>query len=87
MLYEHKPSEGSLESYGRPASSFHVDISLDKHLRPHFLPPLLTRALYRDLQRKVLPELLLDVNLQTRLHLRSTQDDDAPRFLLAVREI
>ena len=78
MLYEHRPSEGSFESFGRlviqkmfnvTASSFHVGISRDKYLIRHFLLPRLTGVLYRYLQRKVLPELLLDVNLQTRLHL------------------
>ena len=55
-------------------------------LRPHFLPPRLTAAVYHDFLRNVLPNLLQDVDLQTRFHLWLMYDGAPPHFHLAVRE-
>jgi hypothetical protein len=67
-------------------SSFHVGTSGDRLLEGYFLPPCLTIADYHDFQRKVLPELLQDVDLQTRINLWSVHDGAPPDFLFAFRE-
>jgi hypothetical protein len=49
--------------------SFHAGIAGDRLRGPYFLPPHLTEAVYQDFLRDVLPELLGDMDLQTRIHL------------------
>jgi hypothetical protein len=55
-------------------------------LGPYFLLPLLSGRVYHDFLRNVLPELLQDYDMQTRLHLWIMHDGVPPRFLFAVRE-
>ena len=52
----------------------------------YFLQPRLTGAVYHYFPRNFLPELLKDVELQTRIHLWFVHDGAPPHFLLAVRE-
>jgi hypothetical protein len=66
--------------------SFHTGIAGDRLLGPYFLPPHLTGAVYHDFLSNILPELLQDVDLQTRIHLWFMLDSDQAHFLLAVRE-
>jgi hypothetical protein len=51
-----------------PALSFHAGIERDTLLRLHFFPPRLIWAVYHDLLRNDLPELLQDVDLQSRIY-------------------
>jgi hypothetical protein len=48
--------------------SSHAGIAGDRLLEPHFLPPRPTGVVYRDFLRNILPELLQDVDLHTRIH-------------------
>jgi len=64
--------------------SFHAGIAGERLRRPCLLP--LTGAVYHNFLRKVLPGLLEDVDLQTRIHLRFIHDGAPPHFLLAVWE-
>jgi hypothetical protein len=65
---------------------FHAGIAGDRLLGPYFLPPHLTGALYHNFLRNVLPELLQDVGLQTRIHLWFMHDGAPAHFLLGVQE-
>ena len=67
-----------------PPLSFHAGTAGDRLVGPYCLPPHLTGALYHDFLRNFLPELLLHVDLQTRIHLRFMQDGSPPHFLPAV---
>ena len=64
--------------------SFHAGIAGDRLRGPYFLPLHLTEAVYQDFQRDVLPELLGDVDLQTRIHLWFMHDGIHPQFVLAI---
>jgi len=66
--------------------SFHAGIAGDRLRGPYFLPPHLTEAVYQDFPRDVLPELLGDVDLQTRILLWFMHDGVDPHFVLAVWE-
>jgi len=66
--------------------SFQAGMAGERLLGPCFLPPCLTGAVYRNFLREVLPGLLEDVDLQTRIHLRFIHDGVPPHFLLAVWE-
>ena len=61
--------------------SFRVGIAAETP-GTHFLPPRLTGAVYRDFLRNVLPELLQDVDLQTRIHLWFMHDGAPHIFIL-----
>jgi len=65
--------------------SCHGDNAGVKMLGSCFLPLRLPWA-FRDFLRKVLPELLQNVDLQTRIHLGFMHDGFVPHFHLAVRE-
>jgi len=47
---------------------FQVDIAEDRLLGPYSLPSRLSGTVYHDYLRNVLPELLQDVYIQTRIH-------------------
>jgi hypothetical protein len=66
--------------------SFHAGIARYRPRGPYFLPPHLTEAVYQDFLRDVLPELLGDLDLQTRIHLWFMHDSVHPHFVLAVWE-
>jgi hypothetical protein len=66
--------------------SFHAGIAGNRLLGTYFLPPCLTGAVYHNFLQNVLPELLQDVVLQTRIHLWFMHDGAPPHFLLAVRQ-
>jgi hypothetical protein len=55
-------------------------------MEPSLFPKLLAGVVYLGFLRNVLPELLQDVHLQTRIHLWFMHDSVPPHFLLAVRE-
>jgi len=55
-------------------------------MEPYLFPELLAGVVYLDFLRNVLPELLQDVHLQTRINLWFMHDAVPPHFLLAVRE-
>jgi len=67
---------------------FRVSTSIagDSLLGPYFLPPCLTGTAYHSFLQNVLPELLQDVALQSRIHLLITHADAPPHFLLTVQE-
>jgi len=66
--------------------SFHAGIAGDRLRGPYFIAPHLTEAVYQDFQRDFLPELLGDVDLQTRIHLCFMHDGFHPHFVLTVWE-
>ena len=66
--------------------SVSTSIAGDSLLGPYFLPPCLTGAAYHSFLQNVLPELLQDVALQSRIHLLITHADAPPHFLLTVQE-
>jgi hypothetical protein len=51
-----------------PALSFYAGLERDRLLRLHFFPPHLISAVYHDLLRNDLPELLQDVDLQSKIY-------------------
>ena len=63
-----------------------TSIAEDSLLWPYFLPPCLTGAAYHNFVQNVLPELLYDVALQSRIHLRIIHADAPQHFLLTVQE-
>jgi hypothetical protein len=66
--------------------SFHADIAGETYGIQ--LPSTTSDwAVYCDFLGNVLPELLQDVDLQTRIHLRFMHDGAPPNFLLAVWEL
>ena len=83
------PSYGLLaikESVYMSTFSLHAATVADRLLWSYFLPPHLSWAVYHDFVRKVLPYLLQDVDLQTRIHLWFVHDRPPPHFLLAFGE-
>jgi len=56
--------------------SSHAGIAGDRLLETYFLPPRPTRVVYRDLLRSILPQLLQDVDLHTRIHLWFVHDQE-----------
>ena len=59
---------------------FHTSIVGGRLMEPYFLPPHLTGPVYHGFQWNVLPELLQDVNLQTKIYLW-LMSIDAPSYL------
>jgi hypothetical protein len=66
--------------------SFHAGTAEDRLLGLYFLSTRLTGDVYHDFLQNVLPELLQDVDLETRIQLWFMHDNAAPHFLLAVWE-
>jgi hypothetical protein len=64
----------------------HADIAGDSLLGPYFLPPHLPGTGYHYFLQNILPELLQDVDVQTRIHLWFMHYGTPPHFLLAVQE-
>jgi len=64
--------------------SCHESIAVVRLLGSCFLPLRLSGA-FRDFVREVLPELLQDVDLQTRIHLGFMHDISEPHFILQLR--
>jgi len=67
-------------------SSFHTGTAEGRLMEPYLFPELVTGIVYLDFLRNILPELLQDVHLQTRIHLWFKHDAVPPHFLLAFRE-
>jgi hypothetical protein len=57
------------EIFKVPTSSFHTGMAGNRLLELCFLRPRVTAAVYQGFLSNVLPELLHDVDLQTRIHL------------------
>jgi hypothetical protein len=68
--------------------TFHGGVAGERLLVPYFFSTTgLIGAICHDFLWDILPELLQDVYLQTRIHLWFTHDGALPRFLLAVGEL
>ena len=61
----------TIEENGRSVSNlcFHADIAKYKPLLSYFIAQRLTAVVYHDFQGKVFPELLQNMDQQTRVHL------------------
>jgi hypothetical protein len=66
--------------------STHAGTAGNRLLGSYVLHQLLTGDVYHDFLRNVLPEILQDVDLQIRIHIRFMHDGAPQRFLLAVWE-
>lgn len=66
--------------------SFHTGTAEGRLTETYLFPKLLAGVLYLDSLRNVLPVLLQDAHLQTRIHLWFMHDAFPPHFHLAVRE-
>jgi hypothetical protein len=62
--------------------SFQAGIAGDRLPEPYFLPARLTGAVCNSFLQNFLPELLEDVNLQTRMNLWSMHDGAPQIFFL-----
>ena len=79
VSYEHRPSEVGFPANGPLVIkkdilklfplTLHVGTEEDRVSGPSFLPPSLPGPVYHDYLRTVVPELLQDVDLQTRIQL------------------
>ncbi|GFG40851.1 hypothetical protein Cfor_05350 [Coptotermes formosanus] len=95
ILHERRRSGAWFPSYGLLPSketmqSIHLESPCryfgDRLLGPYCLPPRLNGAVYHDFLRNFLPELLQDVDLQTRIHLWFKHDGAPQHFIVAFRK-